>query len=321
MRRWRATWTRCDWVGAGTARRRRGARVLAPSWAATRRSGRRRRRSGRTGSSTTASGPPGALAIGLGVLPLVAALAACPAARELARRRAARVRRRHGRRHSSRSAGTRRSRRLPVDDLLEPRRGAEPDLPRAAALRRHRARALRGATCAGASARAGDRVVLYLVTPTPTSIDSFPYYEAHGLAILALPQPRARAGRRADRARASSSLALAVAARPAGARGPSAAGARGRALVAAVAVLVARLEPDGGDLRCARASTTSRRGWRATWPTRPTGSTGRPAAARVSASASRSPTRTANLADSSSGTARSRRSGAPTARRPGRGRR
>ena len=59
MERWRTTWTRYDWVGAGLlgvgARRSRSRR----SWGATRWSGRRPRRSGRDVSSTTGRGPPG----------------------------------------------------------------------------------------------------------------------------------------------------------------------------------------------------------------------------------------------------------------------
>ena len=69
--------------------------------------------------------------------------------------------------------------------VRDPHARAEPDLPRAAAVRRHGAvpPAPPGALVGGAR---GGAFALYLVHITPYSLTQYPNYEAHGLAIIAL---------------------------------------------------------------------------------------------------------------------------------------
>ena len=78
--------------------------------------------------------------------------------------------------------------RLPLDAVLEPRRRAEPRLPGAPCVRRDRVppRARRGAGLGGARRAAPRSSRMVLCVPIDRGLDNFPYYEAHGLSILAL---------------------------------------------------------------------------------------------------------------------------------------
>ncbi len=73
---------------------------------------------------------------------------------------------------------------LPLDELVDRHRRAEPHLPRAAPVHRHRARA-RAAGHSLVRPRSRRRFALYLVSSTPYSLETYPNYEAHGLAIAA----------------------------------------------------------------------------------------------------------------------------------------
>ena len=139
MRRWRPT---LDALGLG----RRGVTLAVGALIAIvaflgHRSGEwetRRRRSGRTGWSSTASGPAGAFAIGVGILPVIALLACSPCPHRSATPGRPRLRRRRRRRRGRLRLVRGDQGRLPLDHVLEPDRRAEPHLPDAARVRRHR---------------------------------------------------------------------------------------------------------------------------------------------------------------------------------------
>ena len=107
------------------------------SWDGTRRSGRRRPPFSRDGSSTTGSGPPArsrsAAASSRSSRGIAALIRPCV---RLARSGTPSVRDRHGGNDRDPLLVCSPQGRLPLDRLLEPRRGAEPDLPLPAALRR-----------------------------------------------------------------------------------------------------------------------------------------------------------------------------------------
>ena len=140
-RRWRATWTTWDWVGRGHARCRCSRSLLSRGLATARITWYVATGFFKERMLDTGSGPLGALAIGLGILPLVAGSPrlSCAAGRAAATSAA---RSRRSALASVRGFGcTRRSRARTSRRLRDPGRRAEPDLSGAAALQRYRARA------------------------------------------------------------------------------------------------------------------------------------------------------------------------------------
>ena len=265
----------------------------------------------------------GALAIGLGVLPLVAALAAsCDRASEHARPRRRRVRRADALRRRSllrplhgRQGG------VPLDDLRDRRRRAQPDLPRAALF----ASARRCCSSAGDLALARSR--------RPTAFVALPRHDDAVRSSTSTPTTR-RPGSRSSRSRTGSRAGRQSTIET---RSSSSRSAPALALVA----LAARARSARSALASAPSIAALVLGWNLTTeiyaangerqpPTQLLRRTSpkppdwvdrrRRAASRRSTSASGSPTRTRSGC-SSSGTARSRRSGASTAPRPGPARR
>ena len=160
----------------------------------------------------------GALAIGVGVLPVIAALAALVAA---ARRGA-----RHGaaRRSSALTSPRRRLRpvhrgqgRVPLDDVRDRRRGAEPDLPRPRSSSPATALLLERRRAALVRARGGGaRSSLYLVTTTPYTLDAVPQLRGARPRDRGVREPdpplagRRRSRRRSSCSRSSSASAIAA---------------------------------------------------------------------------------------------------------------
>ena len=138
----------------------------------------------------------------IGVLPVVARSPRSRARRERAARpEDARVRRRHERAALVRLRLVRGDQgRVHLDGLRDPRRRAQPHLPLPDPVRRDRARSSRAGR-----PRLGDRARAAVFTSDRrhgdrrSRLDNYPYYEAHGLSILALREPRARLAARADR--------------------------------------------------------------------------------------------------------------------------
>ena len=186
MRRWRATWTTWDRVGAVAIA---VGLVLAFSalmghysqeWAEITAFWKGR-------IFDYGAWAVGAFAIGIGVIPAIALLAVLAVPRaERARPGDAVVRPGHRRRDGLVLLVRGHQGRLSLDQVLEPDRRAKPDLPHSA-----RFRGDRGDPRASEASHLGDRrldgrvVVAIIATPIDRGVDQFPYYEAHGLSILA----------------------------------------------------------------------------------------------------------------------------------------
>ena len=193
--------------------------------------------------------------------------------------------------------------RVPLDRVLDRDRRAEPDLPRPAPLRRHRARAraARDALVVGARERRVRRSTSSRTCPYATAVQ-FPYYEGHGLAITAFANRIFHwpTGTIRDVA-----IAIAVAAdgNRALAQVPAAQRARRRRRRSRPSArAVARLERDGRDLRGEGRVPPLAQPRPQLHAAVRLGRPAPPAAARPSSSASSSATPNGDLADASSGT-------------------
>ena len=218
--------------------------------AAARRSGRSRRQLyGGPHASTTALGRRARSRSGSGSSRRRGARRAVPAASSAGATRSGARFAIYGRRRSSASASTRRSRRLPLDDLRDHvvERNLSTSTRSSSPGPRSCSRPARRALVVGRAAAA------FVALPRPrdarTDLDSFPYYEAHGLAIPPLANRELALDGTADRATSivvSSRLSLFVLlaiGHPRRAR--AVAGYRRRGHCGPCR----RLEPDGGDLR------------------------------------------------------------------------
>ena len=253
----------------------------------------------------------GALAIGIGVVPLIAgARRTRPPARRAARRADDDLRHAHGLRARGLRPLHGGQGRLPLDDLRDRRRRAEPDLPHAASLHRTGARPRAAAALAFRRRWLATAFAAYVVSTTPYR--STTTRTTRRTAWRSRPsRTGSRAGRPTRSRRCSSIVALCV--------GPRARRARSPALTTCRAGrrrldrrLRARVEPDDGDLRCERRESAppTRRTPSSRSPR--TGSTRRPGGSRRCSSARASATRTPS-GSSSSGIRRSSGSGAWTA--------
>ena len=182
-RRLRTGWTTDDWVGAATLAL--GAVLVALAFVS-------RRSTSWYVATTFYKGrmldfglwANGALALGLGLVPFLATLVALASVRGrtltdgergFAITAAAslasfdRLRRGQGR--------------LPLDDVREPRAGAEPHLPDAAPLRRNGAGYSTGASRGSWALVGACALTIWLIVDTPFGL-AYPNYEAHGFSIL-----------------------------------------------------------------------------------------------------------------------------------------